>query len=291
MIIDCHMHYEPKLFSLDRMVASMNSHGVDKTALIATLGEPFPLKGKAKKIAGNLMRAALVNANSLGQIIYQSTLSSKGYFILLGKKYRIYDNPDNSTVAEAINKYPDKFVGWIFVNPAVNKEPLSEIEKWSSSPGMVGVKAHPFWHRYAIELLDPVASWCREHGYPLLIHLGSRGGSGDYRRLPEKYPGLKILYAHAGIPYFRALWAYIKDKKDLYIDLSSPYLDQKLIKTAVDFLGADKCLYGTDGPYGAQGDGEDYDYGLIKNWIASLPLSDKELEKVFSGNFKNLISS
>ena len=289
MIIDCHMHYDPKLFPLDRMVASMNSHGVDRTALIAPLCEPFYLESKAKKIAGDIMRAGLLHANSLGRMIYQSTLSSKGYFILLGKKYRIYDNPDNSTIAEAIAKYPDKFLGWIFVNPAVDKKPVSEIEKWSSNPKMVGVKAHPFWHRYATELLDPIAGWCREHGYPLLIHLGSYGGSGDYRRLPEKYPGLKVIYAHAGIPYYRALWAYIKDKKNVYIDLSSPYLNQKLIRMAVDFLGAEKCLYGTDGPYGAQREGEDYDYGLIKDWIASLPLSDKELEKVFSGNFESLI--
>jgi len=241
MIIDCHMHYEPDLFPLDRMVAAMKTHGVDKVSLIATMVEPFSIESKARKIASSLMRAGLVHANPLGQILYQSTLSSKGCFVLLGSKYRIYNNPDNSTIAWAINKYPDKFMGWIFVNPAVDKEPVSEIEKWSSQRGMVGVKAHPFWHRYAIERLDSVAGWCQEHCYPLLIHLGARGGSGDYRRLPEKYPGLKVVYAHAGIPYYRALWAYIQDKNDTYIDLSSPYLDQKLIGMAVDFLGADKC--------------------------------------------------
>jgi len=291
MIIDCHMHYDPEMFPADRMLAAMESNGIDKTALIATMVEPFSLMGRSNKMAGDFMRASLLHANALGQLVYQSTLSQKGYFVLLGKKYRIYDEPDNSVVAKVIEEHPDKFVGWIFINPAVDNDAISEIEKWSSIPGMVGVKAHPFWHRYAVEMLDSAAGWCREHGYPLLIHLGSRGGSGDYRRLPEKYPGLKVLYAHAGIPYYQKLWAYIKDKKDVYVDLSSPYLNEKLIGTTVDFLGPDKCLYGTDGPYGAQAVGDDFDYGLIKGWVETLPLSDKALEKIFSENFEAIIKS
>ena len=63
------------------------------------------------------------------------------------------------------------------------------------------------------------------------------------------------------------------------------------MREAVDFLGADKCLYGTDGPYGQQGSGEDYDYGLIKGWIEALPLSDREFEKIFSENFQGIIKA
>jgi predicted TIM-barrel fold metal-dependent hydrolase len=286
------MHYDPEMFPADRMVAAMESNGIDKTALIPIMNEPFSLGGRSKKVGSDLMKASLLHVNAVGQLVYQSTLSQKGYFVLLGKKYRIYDKPDNSAVAKAIGEHPDKFVGWIFINPAVDTDPVSKIEKWSSIPGMIGVKAHPFWHRYAVEMLDSAAGWCSEHGYPLLIHLGCRGGSGDYRRLPEKYPGLKLLYAHAGIPYYRKLWAYIKDKPDIYVDLSQvSYVSSKLIKMAVDFLGPDRCLYGTDGPYGAQAVGEDYDYKVIKGWVGDLPLSDKALNKIFSENFEAIIKS
>jgi len=291
MVIDCHMHYEPSLFPLERMVASMDVNGIGKTALISTMVEPFSLKGTPKKVAGDVMRATLLHANPVGRLVYQSTLSSKGYFVLLGQKFRIYDEPNNETVADAISKYPDRFLGWIFINPSAGQDTLAEIEKWSSNPAMIGVKAHPFWHRYAVEKLDPAAAWCKENGYPLLIHLGAKGGSGDYRRLPEKFPGLKVLYAHAGIPYYRELWAFIKDKKDVYVDLSSPYVNEDLVKKAVDFLGPEKCLYGTDGPYGEQSEGEDYDYGLIKGWIERLPASSAGLEKIFSANFEAIRKS
>jgi predicted TIM-barrel fold metal-dependent hydrolase len=267
----------------------METNGIDKTALIATMVEPFSLKQRSKQVASGLMRSAMLHANPLGRLMYQSVVSNKGFFVLLGKKYRIYDRPDNSAVAKAIEQHPDRFMGWIFINPSVDNDPISEIEKWSSNPAMVGVKAHPFFHRYNVDLLDSAAAWCKDHHYPLLIHLGGKVGSGDYHRLPDKYPGLKVLYAHAGVPYYHKLWAYIKDKKDVYIDLSSPYLNQDLVRMAVDTLGPEKCLYGTDGPYGEQPLGEDYDYGWIKGWIEDLPLSDTEREKIFSDNFASII--
>jgi len=289
MIIDCHIHYDPEVLTLERMLRCMDENGVEKAALIATMVEPFYLAGRMKQTATGLLRQALFRANPLGRVFYETTRDKKGNFILLGRKYRIYEEPDNAPVARAVESNPDRFVGWIFINPAAGGDVMEELEKWGSSPGMVGVKAHPFWHRYPVSRLDSAASWCRDKGYPLLIHLGCREGSGDYRRLPEKYPGLKVIYAHAGIPYFRELWAYIRNKEGAYIDLSSPYLDRGLVKKAVDLLGAGKCLYGTDGPYGTQKPGEDYDYGLIKGWIEALPLPDGELEKVLGGNFQALI--
>ncbi len=288
MIIDCHMHYEPDIMTLERTIAGMDDHGIDKTALIATMVEPFSIQSKARQATGDVMRATLFRANKLGQLLYQSTLSSKGYFVVLGKKYRIYDNPDNVQVADAISRYPDRFMGWIFINPTTGGDTVAEIEKWSSNPGMIGVKAHPFWHRYPVEKLDPAAAWCRDNRYPLLIHLGARGGSGDYRRLPDKFPGLKLVYAHAGIPYFQELWSYIKDKDGVYVDLSSPYLNSALVAKTVDFLGPAKCLYGTDGPYGAQPLGKDYDYGLIKGWVENATLRGGH-DQVFFENFQSII--
>ncbi|MFW6113779.1 MAG: amidohydrolase family protein [Actinomycetota bacterium] len=292
MVIDCHVHYEPKIFPLERMLACMEKHGVDKAALITTVCEPFYMAEKGlQKTAGDVMRFSLYHANPLGRVIYGTLVDRKGNFVLLNDKYCIYRELDNTPVAEAIDRYADKFMGWIAINPASDTDPVAELERWSSHPGMVGAKTHPFMHRYPVSRLDSAASWCREKGCPMLIHLGCSSGRGDYRVLPERYPGLRIIYAHAGIPYYRELWSYIRDKEGLYVDLSSPYLNGDLVRKAVDFLGAEKCLYGTDGPYGSQQPGEDYDYGIVKGWIESLPLNDDEFEKIFSANFQGIIES
>jgi predicted TIM-barrel fold metal-dependent hydrolase len=292
MVIDAHVHYEPEILPPERILACMDKHGIDKAALIAAANEPFYLSGSwLENTLGKVLRNCLYCANPVGQYLYEILLDRKGEnIVLLGKKYHLYRKPDNAPVAQVVKENPDRFMGWIFINPIVEDNPVAEVEKWSAHPGMVGVKAVPFWHMYPVSELDGVASWCKEHGYPLLMHLGCREGSGDYRRLPEKYPDLKVIYAHAGIPYFRKLWSYAKDKKGVYVDLSGPgYLDQKFIGEAVDFLGADKCLYGTDGPYGEQSPGEDFDYGLRKGWIEALPLSDNEYEKIFSKNFEGIL--
>ena len=91
--------------------------------------------------------------------------------------------------------------------------------------------------------------------------------SGDYRHLPEKYPDLKVIYVHAGIPYFGKLWDFAKGRRNVYVELSSLDLDRGIVRRAADFPGAERCLYGTDGPYGHQGPGEGYDYGMFKGWM------------------------
>jgi predicted TIM-barrel fold metal-dependent hydrolase len=292
MIIDAHVHYEPEILPPERILACMDKHGIDKAALIAAANEPFYLSGSwLENTLGKVLRNCLYRVNPAGQYLYEILLDRKGNnIVLLGKKYPLYTRPDNAPVAQVVEENPDRFMGWIFINPTVEDDPVAEVERWSAHPGMVGVKAVPFWHMYPVSELDGIAVWCREHGYPMLLHLGCREGSGDFRRLPDKYPGLKIIYAHAGIPYFRKLWSYVKDKEGVYVDFSGPgYLDRKFIGKAVVFLGADKCLYGTDGPYGEQSPGEDFDYGLRKGWIETLPLSDGELEQIFSKNFEDIL--
>ena len=43
--------------------------------------------------------------------------------------------------------HPDRFWGWVFVNPRA-ADPQAELERWAGEPGWIGVKAHPFWHRW-----------------------------------------------------------------------------------------------------------------------------------------------
>ncbi len=290
MVIDCHMHLDPAMFTVERMLACMDANGIDKTALIPTMVEPFYLGGFAKVNAQRLLRNTLMSANGLGRLVYQSTVTGKGYFMLLGKKYRIYEKPDNAPVAEAVQAHPERFYGWIFVNPAKDPDPVAEIEKWSGIPGFIGIKAHPFWHAYDVSALEPVAAWCAEQGRPLLIHLGQKAGHGDYRVLPRKFPNLKVLYAHAGVPFFKALWAFAQEECNVYVDLSSPYVDAKVSRGALQALGAGKCIYGTDGPYGEQDPGQDYDYSTVKGRLEDM-LSGGERDAVLAGNFAELIAT
>ncbi len=282
MIIDAHYHLEEGMVSLDALLAQMDRAGVDRVALIAALADPM-VTGWLVNNGAVLMRNLLTGRlHSLGLHLYRTTVTGDGNVSILGKLYPIYATPDNQKVAHAMSAHPDRFYAWIAVNPAT-ADACAEVEKWAGQPGWIGVKTHPFWHRYPVSLLDGVAGYCAARGLPLLLHLGPDAAGGDFRYLPDRHPELKIVYAHAGIPVYRHVWEYARDKPNVFVDLSNrPYVGKREMLGAIKALGAGRCLFGTDGPYLHS------DFGQAANAIRELPLSDEEKECIMARNFLEL---
>ena len=273
MVIDAHYHLEEQLENVDALVEQMTRNDVGQVALIPKMQEPFHLKGLAKKAGAILPRMLMSRMRFLGLALYSSTVTSDGRISMLGTKYDLYHQPDNEYIDQIIQTHPDKFYGWIFVNPKVS-DPLKEAEKWSGKRGWIGVKAHPFWHSYPVALLDRVAAFCAERNLPMLIHLGASREQGNFRYLPERYPRLKIIYAHAGVPHYREIWDYAKKQDNVYVDLSNPvYVDDGILPTVIQELGAEKCIFGTDGPYA------NATLAMMLQRIEALKLSDQKKNK------------
>ena len=117
MILDAHYHLDPRLESVDRLLAQMQEHRIDRVALIAAPCDPLHF-GRAAIAVGKAMRRALAGAAPrLGRILYSSTVRRTGRVSFLGKSSAIYSAPDNDAVELALSAHPDKFVGWVFLNP------------------------------------------------------------------------------------------------------------------------------------------------------------------------------
>jgi uncharacterized protein len=285
MIVDCHFHVDESMLTLEKMIEGMDHNGVTKTALIAPMNETmFELDSTYQHHLQRLFRFLILNVPQIGLGIYDG-LVKDGYLKLYGNSYKIFDKPNNDIVANAIARFPDRFLGWIAVNPMI-PESVEEIELYLNKPGFIGVKAHPFMHKYSIKALDPAASICESKGIPLIIHLSSEPDS--YKYLPENYPNLKLIYAHAGLPFWKKLWKYVKEQPNVFVDTSSDYLNSSIVKLAVESLGYRKVLYGCDGPYGMKKFNE-YDYSAKKSWIDSLQIPDNQKEYIFGRNFLGLI--
>ncbi len=279
MIIDAHYHLEERMVSLDALLAQMDRAGVARVALIAALQDPFETGWLADNGAVLMRKLLTTRLHSLGLHLYRALVTGEGNFSIFGKLYPIYAIPDNGGVARALRAHPDRFYGWIAVNPQT-ADACAEVEKWAGQPGWIGVKTHLFWHRYSVALLDEVAGYCSAKGLPLLLHLGPNGGGGDFRYLPERHPRLKIMYAHAGVPMYRQLWDYARDKPNVFVDLSCwPYVGKREMLGAVKALGARRCLFGTDGPYLHSNSGQ------MANAIRELPLPDEDKECILGKNF------
>jgi uncharacterized protein len=287
VIIDCHAHFDPRILSPERILAKMDAAGVDRIAMIPAMNDPLPetperLLSVMRYLSGSRAGRVLVEAT------HRALLTPEGDLRLSGRLVSLYSRPDNAAVAELCAAHPGRFLGWIFLNPRNNPAVLDDLERWRAVPGMIGIKLHPHWHDYRTELLEPLLRRAEELALPVLIHLGFRR-RGDFRALCSNHPRLKVISAHAGFPFYDDLWRYKSDCPNLYVDLSSPYIDEALARAAVLAMGPERCLYGTDAPYGFhEGDGS-YDYGEIKRWVERMPVSSAGRDGNFGTTFLEIL--
>ena len=286
MIIDCHYHFERRLLTDSELLNKMDACGVEKTALMAVINEPIP---KPPEFLLKILRFSLTHRTFrfLAKML-AANFTPEGDIKIPTGIFELYQNPQNEPVFQAIEDNPVRFLGWVFVNPRGDADQLQELIKWKDRPGFIGVKAHPFWHRYPpIELL-PVAVELAKIGKPLLIHAGF-DNHGDYEVLLREVPGLKLVLAHAGFPLYADTWKKIKNNKNVYVDLSqSSYLNAHTTRQAVDDLGATRVLFGTDGPYGVHGDDDLFDYAFLKRRIERLFPDNAIQKKILGENFLEL---
>ena len=141
MVIDCHYHLEERILSIDGLIREMDRCGVHRTALIPSMVEPFrePPKFLIDALQFLLEQTAL---RSIGKI-FISQFTGTGDVKILGRPYAIQTDPDNAKIFDTVEKYPDRFLGWIFVNPRGRNDQVEEFEKYKDRPGFIGVKAHP----------------------------------------------------------------------------------------------------------------------------------------------------
>ena len=287
MVIDCHYHLETRMQSVENLIAKMDAVGIEKTALMATIWDVPP---HTPEFLLKLLRFFLYHRYTRPLAAKLSAnFTPEGHIKLPKETVNLYFDPENESLIEPMQAYPDRFLGWIFVNPRGKNDQVAEYEKWRNEPGFIGVKTHSFWHQYQPKELLPVAEKAAADGKPLLNHFGF-GINGDFEPLVREIPGLKLILAHVGFPEFSDTWKIIRDNPNIYVDLSADaYVNGTVTRQAVDYLGADRCLFGTDGPYGHNADDGLFDNGFIKRRIEAL-FSDEKIRTLLLGeNFRNLV--
>lgn len=283
MIIDCHFHLDERLLSREKLLAKMDQSGIDQTALMAAMVDPFPEPSPhlVRALQFLLTRRALRWAARLAA----SRFTREGNIKMPGGTFTIYRDPDNGPVFEAVDAHPDRFLGWIFVNPRGDNDPVDVFDKWWNHTGAIGVKAHPYWHRYAPVELVPVARKAARVGMPMLIHAGF-GAHGNFFPLLEQVPGLTLILAHAGFPEYADTWELIARDENVLVDLSqSSYVNQEVTRQVVRALGPERCLFGTDGPFGFCDEADTFDMNFIKNRIEELFPDEAVRQKLLGENF------
>jgi len=286
MTIDVHAHLDLEEITPDGYLRVMDASGISKIVLLANLNSKIPPTPDWKiAILRFLLLSSLYPA---GKKIYESLVST-GALKGGGYTIRIIHDPDNDSVAHAVSMYPDRFMAFVVVNPTL-RHAMDIFDKGIEDQGMVGVKCHSWWHQFdPSEELLPIARRCEEKGLPLLIHLGGGPRTGSVQGLLERCPRLKLILAHAGIPHFQRIWERVRAEKNCFVDISGSYLNAAIVRKAVQALGSDKVIFGSDGPVSLRCAGGGHSYESILQWTHNLPLSDGDKEKILHKNLEKLL--
>jgi uncharacterized protein len=189
-------------------------------------------------------------------------------------------------IAEAVHKYPSRFVGYARLNPVRTEEAARLLDAAIAHMGFKGLKLHPvttLCHPAAPETLQLI-HLAASYGAPTLFHCGD-----EELTLPLQLaeaaaacPEATIIFGHCG-GYFHVKDALRVAERypNVILETSAmPY--PHLIREAVDRIGSARVLYASDGP------GCDPTIELLK--IRMARLSPREEADVLHGNISNILA-
>lgn len=168
----------------------------------------------------------------------------------------------NEMVRDAVARCPDRLIGFVGVDPArEGKEATRTVIKRAVNDwGFRGVG-----ELGNVDLLDPrcdaVYETCIELDVPLLVHVGiplpsmllRRGHPFALDEVANRYPDLKIIAAHAGVPWTVETVAVAVRHPNVFLDLSAlPAFDSRAVTVVLPWCRrqglADRLLFGSDFP-------------------------------------------
>lgn len=201
----------------------------------------------------------------------------------------------NNIILGVMKLHPDRFTGSFTFNPIHLKASLDEIKRCVDL-GMVGAKTY-----YQTKISDPAFYPIVEKMIDLKMiihtHAETQLGVGGYRMkyngnkpknvsIPEdfveiakRYPEGMFQHAHIG---GGGDWEYmckkLKNSPNVYVDTSGSNNEEHMIDFALQELGEDRLLFGSDNCY----------YQSVGKILAS-NLTDAQKKKIFFENFNNIL--
>lgn len=183
-----------------------------------------------------------------------------------------------------VDQHPDRFIGFPRMDPRYGDEALETFEHAITEYGMRGLKLHPVsnlsnpFADFTVRMLDKAA----ELDVPVLFHSGDR-----IMCLPHQIgeaaarTDATLIMGHVG-GFFHAREAIeVAARHENVILESSAFPYPRVLQDAIERLGADRIIYGSDQP------AANPHVELRK--IEVLDLSDRDREKILSRNIAELI--
>ncbi len=193
----------------------------------------------------------------------------------------------NRFIAKTVEENKNKFTGLGTLHPdsadiAADVREIIEL-------GLHGVKLHPDIQRFKIDDYRclKIYELCEREGLPILMHTGDNryDFSNPNRLLPilNIYTGLVVIGAHlGGWSIWEQAGQVYPQFDNFYVDTSSTlsFCGPEIMKKVIKAYGADKVMFASDYPMGAQQKEIDA--------LLSMQFAQEDYKKIFSENAKKV---
>lgn len=222
---------------------------------------------------------------------------------------------DEGSVAAAVAKHPNRFVGFFMLNAAAPDAP----ERAQRAFGELRLRCaclFPAIHGYRLddERVAKVFEIAAAHRGAIFAHcgylsIGARTKLGLPTRLDlrlgdpltlaataTRYPGVPVIIPHFGAGFFREALMAVDACANIHLDTSSSNAWVKYVpgmtlveafRRAITVAGPQRLLFGTDSSYFPRG-WQRLLYGAQRTALDELGVEGVAAEKIFGGNFERL---
>ena len=187
---------------------------------------------------------------------------------------------ENAYLAE-LAKTQDWILQWVVIDPR-QKKTMTQARELLKNKNVLGLKihAHSACHNYPfIEYAEEVFSFANELKTVVIMHPDENPDAMHRTALlTDKYPNMKLILAHLGsMEHIDAIAA--PKLGNVYTDTSgSASVQNNVLEYAVEKVGADKILFGTDS----------YSCAFQLGRIAFADISEEQKRKILSENAKKI---
>lgn len=210
--------------------------------------------------------------------------------VLCPSKPLNYDLPSaNRLVEAAVKQHPDRFIGWVRVDPWQGARALSELRGGIEIRGLVGLLLHPYEELFQIanREIDPLIAYAAEQKFPVMVECGYHLHSHpfDLAELAKRFPEVTFIGTHglqlddAGFALTDADFV-MKECGNIVMESSGMYAPDNMVQV-VEKLGSERLVFGSHSPW------LNLEFELDR--IDRLAISDAQKEAVFGGTILKLL--
>jgi len=187
-----------------------------------------------------------------------------------------------------VRRRPDVFVGFCFLNPNhENSFLLKEITRCVEKGNLKGIKLWVAVNARS-KRLNPIMEACARLDIPVLHHAWYKtigkvldeSNPADIADLAGRHPNIKIIMAHLTAAGLRGVLD-IQPYPNVYVDTSGSQPLSGIVEYAVEKLGPERVLYGSDAPI------RDFSCQLGRIYGAKISRHDRDL--ILGLNAKKLL--